>query len=161
MLNFIKRFARERNGSSAVEFALYLPILMIMVVGMTEVSMAIMQSVTLEKSLRSGALYAARSDLPLSETALTEVENIIKTGNTAGTGSYLVDGWNDETSSLSVSVSNYTLAMETSVLGSNLLPVVTVTATMPYQPILSDLLSLFGMGEFTLSLSQQQAHIGV
>lgn len=144
-----------------MEFALYLPILMILVVGMTEVSVAIMQSVTLEKSLRSGALYASRSNLPLADATLAEVENIVKKGNTAGTGSYLVDGWNDATSSLDISVGSYTMAADTSVLGSNQLPVITLKAIVPYRPILSDLLTVFGMGEFTLSLTQQQAHIGV
>lgn len=161
MLNCIKRFLRNRRGSSAVEFALYLPVLMILVVGMSEVSVAIMQSVALEKSLRSGALYASRANLPLSDATRTEVTNIIKKGNTAGTGSYLIDSWNESSATLSISVSNYTMATTTSVLGSNQLPVITVTAIVPYRPILSDLLSAFGMGVFTLSLSQQQAHIGV
>lgn len=161
MLNFIRKFIKDRRGSSAVEFALYLPVLMILVVGMAEVSVAIMQSVSLEKSLRSGALYASRSNLPLSAATQTEISNIVQKGNTAGTGSYLIDSWNDDSSTLSISVSNYTMATTTSVLGSNQLPVITVSAVVPYRPILADLLSVFGMGTFTLALSQQQAHIGV
>ncbi|GLQ07382.1 TadE/TadG family type IV pilus assembly protein [Sneathiella chinensis] len=161
MLNSFRKFRKASKGSASVEFALYLPVLLLLVIGVTEVSAAVMQSVILEKSMRSGVLYAARSSLPLSEEVKTQVANIVKKGNPEGTGSYLVDGWADEASTLNLSIGNYTLSSETSVLGSNQLQVVKMTVSVPYQPILGDVMSLLGIGKFTMALTQEQAHIGV
>ncbi|MBL4908191.1 MAG: pilus assembly protein [Sneathiella sp.] len=161
MLNSIKRFIKSVSGSSAVEFALYLPILLLLVIGTTEVGYAISQSVMLEKSIRSGALYAARSDLPLSAASITAVTNVIQKGNSNGTGNFLIDGWSDTAATLTITVSNYTLTTSSSVLGSDQLPVITITARVPYQPILGNLMTDLGLGNITLSLSHEQAHIGV
>lgn len=161
MLNSIRRFWKCAKGTPAVEFALYLPVLLVMLVGVTELGYAISQSVMLEKSLRSGALYAARSSLPLSAATETAVKNVVKTGDPDGTGNYLVSGWSNGGATLTVSVSNYTLTADTSVLGGNQLPVITITASVPYQPLLGDALTVFGLNAITLSLTHEQAHIGV
>jgi len=161
MLNYIKRFWRSKEGTPSVEFALYLPILVLILVGVSEFGRAVMQSTILEKSLRSGALYAARSNLPLSAASLAEIQNVVQNGNPDGTGNFLIDGWGDTSASITISVSNYTLASETSVLGSNQLPVITIDASVPYQPILGDIMAVLGMGGIVLNLSHEQAHIGV
>ncbi|OUR75682.1 hypothetical protein A9Q83_16920 [Alphaproteobacteria bacterium 46_93_T64] len=161
MLNFIKRFIRDHKGVAAVEFALYLPMLLIMVVGMSEVGFAIVQSTIVEKSLRSGAIYAARSELPLTTTAQTKIANIVKNGNMTGSGDYLISGWSSTDASLSITVSNYTISADSSVLGSNQLPVITITARVPYLPIFGTLMNQFGMGGYMITLSHEQAHFGV
>lgn len=161
MLNYFRQFWICAKGTPAVEFALYLPVLLIMLVGVTEIGYAISQSVMLEKSLRSGALYAARSTLPLSASAETAVKNVVRTGDPDGTTGYVISGWADAGATLSVTVSNYTLASDASVLGSNQLPVITITASVPYQPLLGNALTVFGLNDITLTLSHEQAHIGV
>ena len=161
MLNYIKKFWHAKEGTPSVEFALYLPILVMIMVGVSEFGRAIMHSTMLEKSLRSGALYAARSNLPLSAASLAEIQNNVKNGNSDGTGNYLIDGWRDTSATLTITVDNFTLSSATSVLGSNLLPVITIDASVPYQPILGNVLTVFGMGSITLNLSHEQAHVGV
>lgn len=161
MLNFFKSFFKCGKGSAAVEFALYLPVLLLILVGVTEVGYAVAQSVMLEKSLRSGALYAARSNLPLSAETEAAVQNVVKKGNPDGTGNYLITGWNDAGATLTITINDYTLTAESSVLGSNQLPVITIDASVPYQPLLGNVMTLFGFGEITLALSHEQAHVGV
>src|SRR5688572_27726252 len=91
------RFRRDAAGASAVEFALMLPVFLLVTAGMIDLGRALYQTNTVEKGLRAGAMYAARNTYPLSAAQKTEAENIVKKGNRAGTGNYLVQGWSDPT----------------------------------------------------------------
>ncbi|WP_169568922.1 TadE/TadG family type IV pilus assembly protein [Sneathiella limimaris] len=161
MLSSIRNFRKNREGAIAVEFALYLPVLVVIVFGMIELANAVVQGAIVEKSIRAGALYAARSNLPLTTARETEISNIVKTGTNDGSGSNLVAGWGKANSSVSVSISNYTMTSESSVTGSNLLPVVTVRARVPYVPLIIGSLDFLGLTNFMIDLTHEQAHIGV
>ena len=92
------RLWRDREGVSAVEFALMLPVLLLITAGMIDLGRALYQTNVIEKGLRAGAMYAARNDFPLTTSQQTEAQNIVKKGNRDGAGSYLVSGWSDSTS---------------------------------------------------------------
>ena len=79
MLSWLNRLARDRRGVTAVEFALFMPILLTLLIGLTEVGRAHYQAKAVENGLRTGALYASRNPLPLSAAAITAVENLVKT----------------------------------------------------------------------------------
>ena len=58
MLNrFFKRFARDRKGVSAVEFALVAPVLMIALLGVVDIGNIVYQRADMESALRAGVQY--------------------------------------------------------------------------------------------------------
>ncbi len=97
-----RRLARDSRGVAPVAFVLALPLLVLVAVGMIDAGRVINQATVVQKGLRAGALYAARNDFPLSAAVLTQVENIVKTGDPAGASSYLVSGWAKAGASLQV-----------------------------------------------------------
>ena len=81
--------ARFQSGVAIVEFALILPVLLIMAFIVTEFGRALMHYNTLTKSVREGARYLT-TQLPGAGT--TAARNLVVYGNTAGTGDPLVPG---------------------------------------------------------------------
>ncbi len=51
-----------------------------MVVGMIEFGRAISQSNGLERGLRAGAMFAARSDIPFDAITQQRINNLVRTG---------------------------------------------------------------------------------
>src|SRR5438093_8405333 len=133
MFALFARLRRDHNGASAVEFALMLPVFLLVTAGMIDLGRALYQTNAVEKGLRAGALYAARNDYPLTDAQKTTATNIVKKGNPEGTGNYLVDGWS-ETNALNI----YTT---TEVVDGTPLPVYHFDAVVPFTPILPGLLS--------------------
>jgi hypothetical protein len=81
--------ARFQQGAAIIEFALILPMLLVMTFIVTEFGRALMQYNTLTKSVREGARYLS-TQLPGEGT--TAARNLVVYGNTAGTGSPLAPG---------------------------------------------------------------------
>ena len=81
--------ARFQQGAAIVEFALVLPLLLVMTFIVTEFGRALMQYSTLTKSAREGARYLS---MQLPGTGTTAARNLVVYGNTAGTGNALVAG---------------------------------------------------------------------
>lgn len=146
----ICRFGRDERGVSAVEFALFLPILLALGAGMTEIGRVVSQAVTLEKSLRAGAIYAARGVFPLSAATQTTVENVVKKGDPDGVGGYLIPGWSEVAADLQIQEISFDV-------NGFPLPVVRLTATVPFVPMLPGLLPI---PSFNLVLRHEQAFIG-
>ncbi len=146
------RIWRDRAGASAVEFALMLPVFLLVTAGMIDLGRALYQTNTIEKGLRAGALYAARSDYPLTAAQQTAAESVVKKGNPAGTGAYLVDGW------------GYTGALNifttTEIVDGTPLPVYHFVAAVPFDPLLPGLLSALNLDQITIRLTHEQAYIG-
>lgn len=145
-----RRLARDSRGIAPVEFALALPLLVLVAMGMVEMGRVVNQATAVQKGLRAGALYAARNEFPLSAAVLTEVENIVKTGDPTGTSSYLASGWSKAGASVQVQELSFDVA------GSPL-PVVRISATVPYDPILPGLIPV---PAFNIELSHDQAFVG-
>ena len=77
---------RRRDGSSAVEFTLLLPLLAMLLLGVYETGRLMTQWTLLEKNMRAAGLYLARTPLPLTAGARATAERLIRTGRTPPTG---------------------------------------------------------------------------
>lgn len=74
------RLHSDSRASAAVEFALVLPFMVILLAGVTELGKALWHQHTLTKSVRDGARFLARNQDPTSAAAQTAVKNIVVRG---------------------------------------------------------------------------------
>jgi Flp pilus assembly protein TadG len=79
----------RQSGVALVEFALVLPLLLLMTFVVTEYSRALYQYNTLTKSVRDAARYLSMQD---PGTRIAQAKNLVVYGNPAGTGSALAIG---------------------------------------------------------------------
>ena len=79
----------RQKGTAIVEFALVLPLLLLLTMITTEFGRAIYQYNTIVKSLRQATRYLS---LQTPNTKITEAQNLVVFGNIAGTGPALVPG---------------------------------------------------------------------
>ena len=153
MLSWLNRLARDRRGVTAIEFAFFTPVLLMLLIGLTELGRAHYQAMAVENSLRAGALYASRNPMPLSASAQNDVQNLVKTGNLQGTAPYLVPGWSDSGSNLAITPLTFDIDGAT-------LQMVRLTATVPYLPLVPGFSLVFGLNNYTMQFSHEQAYIG-
>ncbi len=139
---------RNRCGGIAAWFVL--PVLVVLGFGMIEIGRVIHQAGAVNKGLRAAALYAAENEYPLSAAVLARVENIVKTGDPTGASRYLALGWAKADARVQVHELSFDLA------GSSL-PMVRISATVPYDPMLP---RLFPVPAFNFELSHDQAFVG-
>jgi hypothetical protein len=136
-----------QRGVAIVEFALILPLLLLLTFTVTEFGRAMYQYNTITKSVRDAARYLSMQT-PGSAAAITAARNLIVYGNTAGTGTPLALGLDpsnvpDPTwqtagtgpviQTVTVQVSGYTFhALFPSVFGINFgdIPYSNISATM-------------------------------
>ncbi len=156
MLPWCNRLARDTRGDALLEFALFLPVLLTIFLGIVEVGRAVYQSSAVEKGLRIGAFYAARHTVPLGAATKTAVENLVKTGNQDGSGGYLVGGWGKAGAKLAITTSTYTGAGS----GTFGLPVVRLAAEVPFESLLPGLTGLFSPDGYKIRLTHEQAYVG-
>ena len=152
---------RSDSGTAAVEFGLIAPLFIVLMVGLLEFGYYLHQADTLEKSLRAGAMYAARSDLTSSQTAFptateTEIENVIKTGNKEGTGDPVLAGWNGCSGCLIITIINRNVSLNGNSTSVN---VIQLEATVPYDPVVSGALSLIGFDDLRIQFRHEQVHL--
>ena len=155
MLRLFNRLARDGRGNAVVEFAIVLPVLLLLFAGMTEIGRAYYQANAVEKGLRAGALFAGRNGFPLTAQVRTMVTNLVKTGTLDGSGPYLVSGWADAAADLNI---DDTLTFP--VDATTTIPVVRVTATVPFDPLMPGMLAFVGLGDVNIELSHEQAYVG-
>jgi Flp pilus assembly protein TadG len=79
----------KENGTALVEFALVLPLLLILTFITTEFSRALYQYNTLTKTVRDAARYLSTQN---PGTKITEAKNLVVYGNFANTGAPLAFG---------------------------------------------------------------------
>lgn len=149
-----RRLAYDIGGSIAVEAAILIPMFVIIVAGGIEVARAYQQANALEKGLRVGALYLARSEDPEDGAAQVGAANLVRTGQIDGTGDYLAPGWSEPTSTVTVSVRDYSLG------NNDNTSVIRIEAALLYTPILPNLAHLFGLDATTIRMSHEQAYVG-
>ncbi len=164
---WLNRFWRDRDGNSTVEFALFMPLFLILMTGGLELGNAVRQATELEKSLRAGALYASRMMVPgaaqlLADADQTTVQNLVKTGGQTGTDPYLIPGWADGGASLTIDTSLvHTFSAANATPLDVDIPVVRLSAAVPYQPLLPGLFNFVGLNTITFQLSHEQAYVGI
>lgn len=128
---------RRQRGIATTEFAIVVPVLLLLLFGVTEVGRVLVRYNALTKAVQDGARYAASYAL-LGTTGVVNVDaqlraqvrNVVVYGNTAGTGTpvlaglqpaqiQVIDAGGDE---------------------------VRVEAAYPYQPLFGSALPNFGLG---------------
>lgn len=127
--------AIHERGLAAVEFAIILPVVLLIMLATAELGRAFYQDNTLAKAVRDGARYLADQAIDgttgviaLDTTKQSQTKNLVIYGNTAGTGAPLLPG----------------LAPEQITITSPDPLHVHVSAAYPYQPIFASLPG-FGM----------------
>ncbi len=155
MLSSLIRVPRDARGNAVVEFALVLPLLLLLLTGITEIGRAYYQANAVEKGLRAGALFAGRNSFPLTAQVRTMVANLVKTGTLDGSGGYLVSGWADVDADLTID-DTLTFPID----ATTTIPVVRLTASVPLDPLMPGMLALVGLGDVTIELSHEQAYVG-
>lgn len=168
-----RRLFRDRSGSAAAEMVMVLPILLILIFGSVELGNYFLSEHVVDKAVRDAARYAAR--LPLSDyptctvptggNAEIQTQRIARFGDPDGSGNQRLAGWTADNMT-TVSISCDTDTSHTFVNNGvyadfpdgGAVPVVTVTASVPYKTVLG-LLGL-GVASLTLNASQQAAVMG-
>ena len=150
----LKSFARARRGSAVIEFALFVPMFLIVVVGVVEYGRVLAQTNAIEKGMRAGAMIAARSAYPLTDAQTERILNIVRTGNINGTLPYLVPGWAEASAAVTIETDLFNSA------GVVNLPVFRIEATVPYNPLLPGLMDSIGLGELLITAAHEQGRVG-
>jgi Flp pilus assembly protein TadG len=171
----VRDLIRNKSASAAVEMALSLPLLLLLICGSVEMGNYFMDEHRLIKAVRDGARYAARQDLTYftgcsgtpGGTVATDTQNVVMTGLITGGDDLLP---NRSTATIDVTI----VGCSTSVNGTQLsgfyanvknssgtvvgAPVVQVEASIPYTSVLHSL--GFSHYNVTLNASQQAAVVG-
>jgi TadE-like protein len=128
---------RKQRGIAMTEFAIVLPVLLLLLFGITELGRALVRYNTLTKAVQDGARYAAAYALlgttgavNVDAQLLTATRNVVVYGNTAGTGQAALQGLLPSQIQL------------IDVGGDQ----IRVDAAYPYQPLFGIALPNFGLG---------------
>jgi Flp pilus assembly pilin Flp len=160
MFGWFDKLARDGRGATAVEFAALLPLLVLILLALTELGRGFLQANAVEKGLRAGALFAARAEYPLSATNEQVVENLVKTGTFDGAGPYLVPGWAEPGASFSMPAPA-TFTLDAGTTKEQEFPIYRVSASVPFEPLFPSLMTFFGLGDtFTIQMTHEQAYVG-
>ena len=168
-MTVFRRIARDCRGAAAAEMAMVTPLLLLIMMGSVELGNYFMNEHILVKAVRDGARYAARQNFvhysactgSPAGTVVADTKNVVMTGMLSG-GTNKLRNWSDST--ITVTMTCTTTAGTQTMAGiytgfTSGAPRVTVSATVPYQPILESF-GFKGTG-FNLNASQHAAVMGV
>lgn len=138
----------EQRGAAAAEFALVLPLLLIITFGMFDVGRLMLTKTTVDAAMTDSARLAAR--LPMGCAALTNaadvgrVQTLARTGQSTTGGAPLLRGWTSNASvTISVTCLNNAGGALVGAYDDMLnVPYVTVSTTVPFSWSLGGLLNL-------------------
>lgn len=166
---------RDRNGSAATEMALVMPLLLVIMLGSVEFGHFMYNEHMLAKAVRDGARYAARQGFANydcsgepSATVRDDTRKLVQTMLLTGGDDRMIN-WAATTISVSevcrasaTTIGNTTENMsgiydELALAGA---PVVTVSATVPYSPVIGAPFGFSGVG-FSLNARQEAAVMGI
>ena len=171
-LRRLARLVADVRGAAAIEMALVMPILAVIMAGSAEVGRYFYQEHVLVKSVRDGTVFAARAPIDkfnctsfaIDSGVVSNTRSLIRTGGLSGQ-SDLLKAW-AATSGVTFTI---TLTCPTAVGSTTLsgiytanggkVPVITVTAVLPYQTYLSSF--GFRTQNWNLRASEQAAVQGI
>jgi len=165
MFGLLNKFRSDEKGIAVTELALVTPVFLLMFLSTIELGHMIYYSITIEKALRSAVTYAGRNEAHPPEV-ITATQNIVRTGDPKGLDPYLVRGWEDSDAKVVFSTHTYTQDLGGNKSFSE--TVVSVTADVPYVPVVGMLVpaleylmkSQFRSGKLFITLTHEQAIIG-
>lgn len=150
----MRAFAQEQRGAALIELAFVLPVLVLLFGGIVELGRAYYHANSIERGLRAGTLYAARAPFPLSAADRSIATNLVRTGTMDGSGALLASGWAEAASNLNIDTSQVFAVDDQNV------PVIALTATVPFDPMFPSLMSWLGLTPETIVMRHEQAWIG-
>lgn len=163
------RFRKSERGAALVEFTLALPMLLLLSAGLTEFGVMLNQQQVLSKTVRDAARYAARTPFafktcPLNAqtewtTLVSDTKALALYGNIGGTGSLLIASFNNASMVTVVDSCAPAGSLLSPAGGGNDIPVITVTATVPYAGI--GFLSFLGLSAFNLTAEHKEMWAGL
>ena len=153
---------RDRRGSAAVEMALVAPLLLLLMFGSVEMGNYFYDNHVVIKAVRDGARYASRrgladfscpSTISNANGLVDATKNVTRTGQTATGGTPRLWNWtNASTVSVTLTCTDNTGNTYSGIYeGSTDVPVVQVTAVVPYK----SLFSLIGFGSTSLNITAE------
>lgn len=151
----IARLLRQENGAAAAEMALVAPLLMIIMFGSMELGHYFYSEHVVVKAVRDGARFASRQGFAdfncpstIGGTVVTDTQNVTRTNTVNGSGTPRLGGWT-QNSTVTVTLRCDTSGTYVSFYqGLGGVPVVTVSATVPY----SSLFQMIGFNSTNLSV---------
>ena len=160
------------NASAAVEMALVAPMLITLLFGSFELGNYFLDDHVVTKAVRDGARFAARQSFTYysacsgspSDPALTQIKNVVRTGQIADGGTARLPGWTSA-STITVTISCNTTGNGGAAFSgiytgmTSGAPVVTISADVPYTSLFNSL----GFSSTSLRLrgSSQAAVMGI
>ena len=172
-MTFGVRLLRSTRATAAVEMALITPLLLTLMIGSAELGNYFYNEHILIKAVRDGARFAGRQPFdkfacsgtpPIDPTVVTNTKNVVMTGLLSG-GSNRLASWTAPSITLSLNCFAATggqnmLGIYRDSTGASVgAPIVTVSGTVPYVPVLKS----FGFSGTGLNLNarQQAAVMGI
>jgi Flp pilus assembly protein TadG len=166
---------RDRRGSAAAEMALVSPLLAVILIGSVELGNFFYNEHILVKAVRDGARYAARQGFSNysacsgepTGTVVAETRALVRTSLLAS-GSDRLPQIDDANIDLDINCVTTATGLDSTENMSGIYdelslagaPIVTVTATVPYSPVIGAPLGFSGSG-INLRASQQAAVMGI
>lgn len=158
---------RETKGVAFLEFTILFPLLLSLAIGVFEFGRALQHRHVIDKAVRDAGRYLAR--IPATCTAagtnngtidsayITNARNLALTGVTSS-GTAILNYWTDP-STVAVNVDCIDRTSSTpSYRGADFMPIIRVTATVPYSDL--GFLAVLGLGGITFTVDHEQLHIG-
>ena len=128
---------RSERGVAMVEFMIVLPVILFIMLGVTEIGRVLMRYTTLTKALQDGArhasvyAFAGASQVVDIDAALdAEIRNLVVYGNTQGTGTPVLAGFTTGQINITVPQAGW----------------VQIDASYPYVPVFGSSIPSFGLG---------------
>ncbi|MBV9527438.1 TadE/TadG family type IV pilus assembly protein [Sphingomonas sp.] len=163
----------DQRGAAAVEMAMVIPILLVLTFGPIELGNYFMSEHALIKGVRDGATFAAHQDASnydctapgsVSNTLKASVEDVVRGGQLT-TGNDRLPNWDSAQTTFTVTFSCVTQAADGTGLsgmyklnGGNV-PVVTVTASLPYRWAVGNV--VFPASGLKVNASEQATVLGI
>lgn len=158
----MNRLSAHQAGAAMVEFAILLPLLIVLVFGITELGRAIYQQNSLSKAVASGARYMSRSSQSVNDDcsqgaqwgpSVSNAANLVAFGNQAGNGNALLPD-------LDAGDVGFT-AEQRAVTGGNNACVIIATASVDFSAIFGDTIVPFlDLDPITLNATVEERYHG-
>jgi len=161
-----RAFHRNERGAAATEFALILPLMLILAFSIYEAGRVFWAYNIVQSSARDASRYAARLGITCTGSAATfndsastaAVQNLARTGAIDGTGDPLLPGWTDN-STVTVALACVSKTSGSTTFsgryeGETSIPTVTVTAAAPYGLLFGGLFGGLTIDAVTVSNAQ-------
>jgi Flp pilus assembly protein TadG len=164
LLPFCRRLmAEESRGTAAVEFALVLPFMVVLLAGVSDIGRSIWHHHSLQKGVQDAARYLSRVDAPFTAAQLTAAKNLLLRGKFSSSSPMQYSYWsNNLTTNLDSQTGLVTPYDNTAgtFRGPATINIITVRASVSAPAGEFPLLSLFNGGTVEYSARHQIRNIG-